>query len=68
MQDAKKSPKNRHLGTFAQLCRAMSSQLRHVSTTGKKFVKQQYLPHMSAQCSELRPTSGWARFVSLGHP
>ena len=32
IQDAK----NRHLGTIAQLCRAMSSQLRHVSTIGKK--------------------------------
>jgi len=33
-QDAK----NRHLGTIAQLCRAISSQLRlrHVSTIGKK--------------------------------
>ena len=28
-------PKNRHLGTIAQLCRAISSQLRHVSTIGK---------------------------------
>jgi len=34
-QDAKKSPKNRHLGTIAQLCRAISSQLIHVSTIGK---------------------------------
>jgi len=31
IQDAK----NRHLGTIAQLCWAISSQLRHVSTTGK---------------------------------
>ena len=29
-------PKSRHLGTIAQLCRAISSQLRHVSTIGKK--------------------------------
>ena len=29
----KKSPKNRHLRTIVQICRAMSSQLRHVSTT-----------------------------------
>jgi len=36
--------KNRHLGTIAQICRAISSQLRHVSTIGKKLVKQQYLP------------------------
>jgi len=32
----KKSPTSRHLGTIAQLCRAISSQLRHVSTIGKK--------------------------------
>ena len=37
MQDPKKSPKIAcHLGTIAQLCRAISSQLRHVSTIGKK--------------------------------
>jgi len=34
----KKSPKMRHLGTIAQLCRAISSQLRHVSTIGKELV------------------------------
>jgi len=34
----KKSPKNRHLGTMAQLRRAVSSQLRHVLTIGKKRV------------------------------
>ena len=39
----KKSPKIRHLGTIAQLCPAASSQLRHVSTIGKKLAKQQYL-------------------------
>jgi len=38
--------KIRHLGTIAQLCRALSSQLRHVSTIGKKLVKQQYLLHI----------------------
>jgi len=27
--------KNRHLGTIAQLCPAISSQLRHVSAIGK---------------------------------
>ena len=31
----KKSPKIRHLGTIAQLCRAISLQLRHISTIGK---------------------------------
>jgi len=34
----KNSPKNRHLGTTAQLCRATSSQLRHVLTIGKNFL------------------------------
>jgi len=30
--------KNRHLRTIAQICRAISSQLSHVSTTGKKLL------------------------------
>jgi len=34
----------------------------------KKLVKQQYLLHMSPQYGKLRPTNGWDRFVSLGHP
>ena len=42
----KKSLKIGHLGTIAQLCRAISSLLRHVSTMGK-IVKQQYLLYMS---------------------
>jgi len=42
----KKVAKNRHPGTIAQLCRAISSQLRHVSTIGKKIFKQ----HMSSTC------------------
>jgi len=46
----------------------ISLQLRHVSTIGKKLIKQQYLLHMSAQYCELRPTSGWDRFVILGNP
>jgi len=41
--EPKKVAKNRHLGTIGQLCRTISSQLRHVSTIGKKLVKQQYL-------------------------
>jgi len=32
----KKVAKNRHLGTIAQLCRAVSSQLKHALTIGKK--------------------------------
>ena len=33
-----KSPKIRQLGTIAQLCRAISSQLRHLSSIRKKFL------------------------------
>ena len=53
-----KIAKSRHLGTIAQLCRAISSQLRHISTIEKKLVKHQCLPHVSSQYDELRPTSG----------
>ena len=35
----KKSPKMCHLGTITQLCQAVSLQLRHVSTIGKKLLK-----------------------------
>ena len=38
--------KNRHFGTIAQLCRAVSSQLRHVLTIGKELVK-----HRSSTCT-----------------
>ena len=34
IQDAK----NHHFGTIAQLCRAISSELRHVSTMGKNLL------------------------------
>jgi len=32
----KSRQKNCHLGTIAQVCRAISSQLRHISIIGKK--------------------------------
>jgi len=64
----KKLPKSRHLGTIAQLCWAVSSQLRHVSTIGKKLVKQPYLLNMSSQYGKFRPTSGRDRLAGLGHP
>ena len=63
-----KFAKIRHLGIIAQLCRAISLQLRHVSTIGKNHVKHQYLLHMSSQYGELRPTNGWDRLTSLEHP
>jgi len=62
---AKKSPS---MGTIVQLCRAISSQLRHILTIGKKTVKHQYLSHMPTQYGKLRSTSGWGLLASLGHP
>jgi len=61
----KKSTKICHLGTIAQLCRAISLQLRHVSTIKKKLVKQQYLLHISPQYGELWPMSGRDRSGSI---
>ena len=63
----KKVAKNRHLSTIAQLCRAISLQLRHVSTIRKNLLSSN-MSHMSPQYGELRPTSGWDRFTSLGYP
>jgi len=60
--------KNRHLSTVTQLCWAISSQLRRVSTIGKKLVKWQYVLHISLQYRELRPTKVWDLLASLGHP
>jgi len=51
----KKVAKNRHLGNIAQLRRAISSQLRHISTIRKKLVKQQ----MPAICPPDVPTIWW---------
>jgi len=56
-------PKNCHLHTIAQLCRAVSSQLRHISTIGKKLVKQQYLLHMTSQYGER-----WPLMAKIGLP
>jgi len=62
------SPKNRHLGTIAQLCRAIASQIRHLSTIGKKLVNQQYLFHMSSQYGKLGPLAAEIGPVVWGTP
>ena len=59
----KKVAKNRHLGTIAQLFRAISSQLRHVSTVWKKLVKQQYLSTCPHNMGNFGPLA--AEIVSL---
>jgi len=52
----KKVAKNRHQGTIAQLCRAISSQLRHLSTIGKKLLSSNMSSSCPPQYGELRPT------------
>ena len=65
----KKVAKNRHMGTIAQLCRAISSQLTKACIDNrKKLVTQRYFLHMSPQYGELRPTNGWDPSGSLRHP
>jgi len=62
----KNDVKNRHLSTIAQLCRAVSSQLRHLSTIGRNLLSSNIsstYPH-----NVVRPTNGWDQFGSLGHP
>jgi len=44
------------------------SQLRHISTIGKKLVKQQYLLQMSPRYGKLWPTNSWDWLASLGYP
>ena len=58
MQDAKNrqkfaiwAPSHNFVGLYLR-------KLRHVSATGKKLIKQQYLLQMSSQYGRLRPASG----------
>jgi len=60
----KKSPSVHHRTTLPGWIFATKACINN----RKKLVKQQYLLHTSAQFGEPRPTSGWDRFVSLGHP
>jgi len=63
----KKVAKNRHVGTIAQICRAISSQLRNISTIGKNL----FSSNMSSTCPRNMvnfSTNGWDLLASLGHP
>jgi len=59
----KKSPSRHHPTTLSGYIFATKA---HIDNR-KKHVKQQYLLHMSVEYGELLLTSGWDRFVSLGH-
>ena len=61
MHDAKKLPKIRHLGTIAQLCRAVSLQLKHVLTIGKNLLNSNIswtCPHNMANSGPLAALIG----------
>jgi len=58
----KNNVKNHHLGTIAQLCRAVSSQLRHVSIIGKNLSSSN--PHVLITCeNSARDTHLWAAYI-----
>jgi len=59
----KKVAKNRHLGTIPQLSRAMSSQLRHVSTIGKNMLSSNISPTCPHNMVNFGPLA--AEIVSL---
>ena len=54
--------------TIAQLCRAVSSPLRHVSTVGKKLVKQRYLLHNASRYVKIRPLTAEISWKVWGTP
>ena len=55
--------KNRRLGTIAQLCRAISSQLRHVSTIRKSLLNSNISPTCPDNIVNFGPLA--AEIVSL---
>jgi len=59
-----KSPSRHHRTTLSGYIFATKARIDN----RKKTVKQQYLLHMTSQYGELRPTNGWDRLTSLGHP
>jgi len=59
----KRSPNTLHLGTITQLCRAISSQLRHVSTIGKNLLNMNISPTRPYNMANFGPLA--AEIVSL---
>ena len=59
----KKVAKNHHLGTIVQLCQAISSQLRHISTIGKNLLSSSISSTCPYNMVNFRPLA--AEIVSL---
>ena len=64
----KNDAKNHRLRNITQLCWAISSQLRHLSTIRKKLVKQQYLLQMSHSMVNFGPLAADIGPVVWGTP
>ena len=60
----KKSPSEHHRTMLSGYIFASEAYIDN----RKNVFKQQYLIRMSSQYGELRPTNGWDRLASLGHP
>jgi len=59
---------NTGCSTIAQLCLAISLQLRHLSTIGKSVLNGNTSCTCPHNMVNLWSTNGWDRFGSLGHP
>ena len=69
IQDAKIA-KNRNFVTIAQICRAISSQLRHASTIGKKLLSSNTsctCPHKMVNFGPLTAEIGWGVWGTPAH-
>ena len=58
----------RHIGTIAQFCRAISSQLRHVSTVGKNVLNSNISPTCLYNMVNFRPLAPEIRWWVWGTP
>ena len=62
IHDAKMTQKNRHLDTISQIYRAVSSQLRHISTIGKILLSSNIsstCPHNMVNFGSLTAETDW---------
>ena len=64
----KNDAKTRHLGTIAQLCRAISSQLRHLSTIEKNLLNSNVSPTCPRNMVNFGPLAAEIRWQVLGTP
>jgi len=64
----KKSPNIRHLRTIAQLCRAISSQLRHSLTIGKNLLNSNISPTRPHNMVNFGPLTAKICWRVMGSP